>query len=200
MGDALKRVVSRAISDAAFRRQLQTNPKSALKEFDLSSAEIAALTSGDVTKLTSLGIDQRMSRMLQVEIGAVTQSWAGDLGSTPHSIVDQAAGAGGLGALESVSPDPGVSGQAVESVAGETAGADPSRLQGDLGTAGTGELERLGDDPSSSSGLWTSDDPYGTSSIDRIDGAQATHGPDATSIEGDQLPDGTSGADTPHTL
>ena len=32
MGDALKRVVSRAISDAAFRRHLQTNPKAALKE------------------------------------------------------------------------------------------------------------------------------------------------------------------------
>lgn len=67
MSDALKRVVSRAISDAAFRRQLQVNPKGALKEFDLTAAEVAALTSGDATKLTALGIDQRMSRMLQID-------------------------------------------------------------------------------------------------------------------------------------
>src|SRR5688572_608797 len=72
MGDALTRVVSRAISDAAFRRQLQMNPEGTLKEFDLSAAEIAALTSRDATKLTALGVDQRMSRMLTVGDEAFT--------------------------------------------------------------------------------------------------------------------------------
>ncbi len=67
MGDVLNRVVSRAISDAAFRRELQTDPKSALKEFDLSAAEISAITSGDPSKLTALGVDQRMSRMVTLD-------------------------------------------------------------------------------------------------------------------------------------
>src|SRR6185437_15196613 len=62
MSKNLERVIQRAISDAAFRRQLQSNPDAALRGFKLTDTEVAALRSGDAGKLTSLGIDQRMSK------------------------------------------------------------------------------------------------------------------------------------------
>src|SRR5438874_2315885 len=62
MSKNLERVIQRAISDAAFRRQLQSNPEAALRGFKLTDSEVAALRSGDASKLTSLGIDQRMSK------------------------------------------------------------------------------------------------------------------------------------------
>jgi hypothetical protein len=58
----LGQVVKRAISDAAFRRQLQSDPEGALKGFDLTSDERAALRSGDASKLSGFGVDQRMSK------------------------------------------------------------------------------------------------------------------------------------------
>ena len=58
----LEKVIQRAISDAAFRRQLQSNPAAALSGFKLTDDEVAALRSGDAGKLMSLGIDQRMSK------------------------------------------------------------------------------------------------------------------------------------------
>lgn len=62
MSKNLERVIQRAISDAAFRRQLQSNPEAALRGLNLTAGEVAALRSGDAGKLTSLGIDQRMSK------------------------------------------------------------------------------------------------------------------------------------------
>src|SRR5438876_8749863 len=56
-------VVQRAISDAAFRSQLRSDPAKALRGFNLSPEETRALTSGDATKLVALGIDQRMSKV-----------------------------------------------------------------------------------------------------------------------------------------
>ena len=58
----VNQVVQRAIGDAAFRRQLQRDPQNALSGFDLSDDERAAITSGDPTRLTALGVDQRMSK------------------------------------------------------------------------------------------------------------------------------------------
>src|SRR3989454_6202290 len=63
MSNNLEKVIQRAISDAAFRRQLQSNPEAALRGFKLTSEELAALRSGDAGRLTSLGIDQRMSKV-----------------------------------------------------------------------------------------------------------------------------------------
>src|SRR5512138_1585710 len=60
--EALAKLVQRAISDAAFRRQLSTDPSGALRGFDLSSDEAAAIRSADAGKLSALGIDQRMSK------------------------------------------------------------------------------------------------------------------------------------------
>src|SRR6266852_1539010 len=58
----LGKVIQRAISDAAFRGQLQTNPGAALRGFDLTADETEALRSGDPGRLTALGIDQRISK------------------------------------------------------------------------------------------------------------------------------------------
>ena len=58
----LGQVVQRAISDAAFRNRLRTDPGGALSGFDLTPAERAAIQSGDAAKLASFGVDQRMSK------------------------------------------------------------------------------------------------------------------------------------------
>ena len=55
-------VIQRAISDGAFRRQLQSDPTAALRGFDLTSDEVAAIRGGDPTKLSALGVDQRLSK------------------------------------------------------------------------------------------------------------------------------------------
>ncbi len=195
MGDALKRVVSRAISDAAFRRQLQTNPKGALEEFDLSAAETAALTSADPTKLAGLGIDQRMSRMFAAPFesagmpsrfeteyvgGARAVVDAGSGGPTVESVDPTAAGGGGLESLD----------------AGTTAGGMPRISDFGDGTAQGDELERLVGDPSAGTGVWSTDDPYGTAQLDRIDGA--TGGQDLEANANlDDAPQGETGAGTP---
>lgn len=60
--EAITKVVQRAISDAGFRRQLTTDPTGALRGFDLSADETAALRAGDAGRLSALGVDQRMSK------------------------------------------------------------------------------------------------------------------------------------------
>ncbi|HUG56482.1 MAG TPA: Os1348 family NHLP clan protein [Candidatus Limnocylindrales bacterium] len=78
---ALADVVKRAIGDAAFRRQLQKDPDGALKGFNLSADETAAVRSGDPAKLMSLGIDQRMSKAFALDVTAGAAStpsrWGG---------------------------------------------------------------------------------------------------------------------------
>ena len=59
-------VIQRAISDGAFRRQLQSDPAAALRGFNLTADEVAAIRSGDSSKLMSLGVDQRMSKAFSV--------------------------------------------------------------------------------------------------------------------------------------
>ena len=77
----LGQVVKRAISDAAFRRQLQTDPEGALKGFDLTSEERAALRSGDAAKLSGFGIDQRMSKAFAMGEGASAVTARGSIGT-----------------------------------------------------------------------------------------------------------------------
>ena len=43
MSKNLETVIQRAISDAAFRRQLQANPEAALRGFKLTADEVASL-------------------------------------------------------------------------------------------------------------------------------------------------------------
>ena len=75
-------VIQRAISDGAFRRQLQSDPAAALRGFNLTPDEIAAIRSGDSGKLMSLGVDQRMSKMFQVSgtgLGGAARMTTSDL-------------------------------------------------------------------------------------------------------------------------
>ena len=58
----LKEIVRRAVSDAAFRGQLRSDPAKALAGIGLTAQERSALTAGDPTQLTALGVDQRMSK------------------------------------------------------------------------------------------------------------------------------------------
>ena len=49
--EALTKVVQRSINDMTFRRQLATDATGALREYDLNPEELAALRSGDATRL-----------------------------------------------------------------------------------------------------------------------------------------------------
>jgi hypothetical protein len=93
--EALAKVVQRAISDAGFRRQLNSDPAGALRGFDLSSDEVSALRTGDAGRLSTLGIDQRMSKSFALAgaAAATRMSQADLVGGTP-AMVDDASGAG----------------------------------------------------------------------------------------------------------
>ncbi len=63
MSAKLTTIIERLSSDAKFREQLQSNPGAALKGYDLSTEERAALMSGDAGRLESLGVDARVSKL-----------------------------------------------------------------------------------------------------------------------------------------
>ena len=91
-------VIQRAISDGAFRRQLQSDPAAALRGFNLSPDEIAAVRSGDSCKLMSLGVDQRMSKAFTLSATgsqATRSALSGDIsGNTSNTVVgDNTSGA-----------------------------------------------------------------------------------------------------------
>ncbi len=67
--EALTKVVQRAISDAAFRRQLSSDASGALRGYDLTADEIGAMRSRDAAKLTAFGVDVRMSKVFTLDPG-----------------------------------------------------------------------------------------------------------------------------------
>jgi len=83
-------VIQRAISDGAFRRQLQSDPAAALRGFNLTPNEIAAIRSGDASKLMSLGVDQRVSKAFTVGNLSGTRAAISDMGTgtTSNGIID----------------------------------------------------------------------------------------------------------------
>src|SRR2546428_9110279 len=100
--ETLTKVVQRAISDGAFRRQLANDPATALRGFDLTPNETAAIRSGDSGRLSALGVDVRMSKAfplagggspahaptpadISTRSGALTPGWggSGSPGRTP---------------------------------------------------------------------------------------------------------------------
>ena len=93
--EALAKVVQRAISDAGFRRQLSSDPAGALRGFDLTSDEMSALRTGDAGRLTTLGIDQRMSKAFTLG-GAVaaTRMAQSDLSAAGSAAIDDGGSAG----------------------------------------------------------------------------------------------------------
>ena len=94
--EALAKVIQRSISDAAFRRQLATDPTGALRGYELSGDETAAIRSGDSRRLTALGVEQRMSK-----------AFALGTESTVSSTVTSDLGAGWNGALTGGDSAPG---------------------------------------------------------------------------------------------
>ncbi len=67
--EALTKVVQRAISDAAFRRQLASDASGALRGYDLTADEIGAMRTRDAAKLTAFGVDVRMSKVFALDPG-----------------------------------------------------------------------------------------------------------------------------------
>lgn len=97
--DGLTRVVQRAISDGAFRRQLSTDPTGALRGFDLTAGEVSAIRSGDAARLASLGIDQRMSKVFTLGGGATdaTRVAGTDLAGNARTVVGMGGETGATG-------------------------------------------------------------------------------------------------------
>ncbi|HEU5286863.1 MAG TPA: Os1348 family NHLP clan protein [Candidatus Limnocylindria bacterium] len=105
--DALAKVIQRSISDGAFRRQLATDPTGALRGYDLSGDEFAAIKSGDSTRLTALGVEQRMSKAFTMSGDAsgadsVSKAVTSDLGASWHGALTPTEGTTGNDALTPV--------------------------------------------------------------------------------------------------
>ena len=162
----LEKVIQRAISDAAFRRQLQSNPAAALRGFKLTDDEVAALRSGDAGKLMSLGIDQRMSKAFDLG-GTMSMNAASRAGTTELSVGglaitdDAPRAATGIdsGALNTsnAAVDPGVIGDPRQ-ISDNAAAAAAGRV-GSLGTGGESVRSSVRDvEPANVGGTQVTDD------------------------------------------
>lgn len=60
--EALTSAVERASRDTAFRSLLEQQPDIALRDYELTDDERAALLSGDSAHLESLGVDARITK------------------------------------------------------------------------------------------------------------------------------------------
>jgi len=101
--EALAKVVQRAISDAGFRRQLNSDPAGALRGFDLNADELSALRTGNAGRLSSLGIDQRMSKAFVIGGAATaTRMSQSDLGAGNPTAFDD----GSVGGRTIIPNDP----------------------------------------------------------------------------------------------
>jgi hypothetical protein len=99
----VSQVIQRAIGDAAFRRQLQGDPNKALAGFDLTADERSAITSGDPGRLTTHGVDQRMSKAFNLSgISAASKSAVSpDLtGAGASAFIDEGTGSRTTSAIE----------------------------------------------------------------------------------------------------
>ncbi|HEV8669372.1 MAG TPA: Os1348 family NHLP clan protein [Candidatus Limnocylindria bacterium] len=147
--EALAKVVQRAISDAAFRRQLNSDPAGALRGFDLSADEASAIRTGDAGRLSTLGVDQRMSKSFALGGLASTRMAASDLtpGGGP-ALVDDLSGSGGRTIIPA---DPTRPGGSDDIDGGGTTGTstvhagDDYKFAGKVAPESTGTV-RVGDD------------------------------------------------------
>jgi hypothetical protein len=58
----LEQVIQRAMDDQSFKEQIKSDPETALRSYDLTAEEQAALTAGDDTKLMELGVQEKLSK------------------------------------------------------------------------------------------------------------------------------------------
>ncbi|MGH2500173.1 MAG: Os1348 family NHLP clan protein [Candidatus Limnocylindria bacterium] len=130
----LGQIVQRAISDAAFRRQLQTDPGAALRGFDLTADERSALLSGDPAKLSALGVDQRMSKAFSLfgDTSGTASRFSGiDVASGGTVLADESVGGLQSGLASSVTDDRAA---LIDGGSGLSSAVDP----GVEGTGGSG--------------------------------------------------------------
>ena len=177
-------VIQRAISDGAFRRQLQSDPAAALRGFNLSPDEIAAVRSGDSSKLMSLGVDQRMSKAFSISgtgsSAATRGSMSGDIsGSTSNTL----AGDNTAGAREGLANDPTSGARATVSAGQSGQTQDMPRAMADSdNTTGAREAYTTGDQSGARAGVTT---PQG-------DAYRAVNDPDNTGGTRETVSDPTS--------
>src|SRR6266542_4096565 len=143
--------IQRANSDGAFRRQLQSDPAAALRGFNLSPDEVAAIRSGDSGKLVSLGVDQRMSKAFTVGGGflGATRSTTSDLGAGATS--STIATDGTAGTREGIVGDPSAGTRAIHDDApadlrsaattGDLSGTQSVNDVAPFGSTGTSAIE-----------------------------------------------------------
>ena len=166
-------VIQRAISDGAFRRQLQSDPTSALRGFDLTSDEVAAIRGGDPTKLSSLGVDQRLSKTFALgdALGSVSRSsTVSDLNTSGSTTLPDGGAAGGQNALSDVGR---TDGQALISDGGSDGVAHDAARFGNADGASDGIIG----DPTNSRALHD-DAPADTGTListGAADGSRAVH-------------------------
>src|SRR5207249_4640242 len=145
--EALAKVVQRAISDAAFRRQLNSDPTGALRGFDLSADEASALRTGDAGRLSSLGVDQRMSKSFALGGLASTRTAGTDLTVGGPALVDDLSGAGSRTVIPADPTRPGGSDDIDGAMAGTSTvrTGDDWKFAGRVAPEGTSTV-RTGDD------------------------------------------------------
>ena len=124
-------VIQRAISDGAFRRQLQSDPAAALRGFNLSPDEIAAVRSGDSSKLMSLGVDQRMSKAFTLGAQGSQATRAAMTGDVSGSTTNVLAGGDTASTRDSIVGDPNSGARAATTDGDNTTGARSAMTDGD---------------------------------------------------------------------
>ncbi len=200
---SVNQVIQRAISDAAFRRQLQRDPSSALVGLDLSADERAAITSGAPIRLTALGVDQRMSKAFGLGgLSDVSKVVIGDTGSAGSAAFIDEASSAGTGAL--VTPEAGDGGSAVLSAddvatfhSGLTGTAGPSSsvIVGDPAAATSATVTTPGGPAGGSMDNIADEVPTFHSGLTGTDGASSSvlvGDPGAATSATDTTPDGTA--------
>lgn len=170
--EALAKVIQRSISDGGFRRQLATDPTGALRGYELTSDEAAALRSGDAGRLSALGVEQRMSK-------AFTLASDGATGSGVSFSVTSDLGASGTGAVTTggagTAGSSAMSGTDGAQATGAMSGTDGAQATGALTSAdgSTGSAALISGDASDTDPLIVSGANAGAQGVIPSDPAQA---------------------------
>ena len=208
----VQQVIQKAVSDAAFRRQLQREPAKALAGFDLTADERASVTGGDPARLTALGVDQRMSKAFALGAAAdastpVSNATIGDMGTagTAAFMDEGTAVSGTTGTQSGIIGDP-TSGASSVFAGDPTTGATGADIsndgpQLDAGVAGdpTSGATAVIPDPTTA-GVSAFDDVDTSGDMNSLDagftgGASGSLADDPSALTG-QLDDVSSGLDT----
>jgi hypothetical protein len=64
--EAFQKLLERVVSDDAFFARLESDREATLAEYDLTEDERQALRSGEAAKLSAVGLDERVSKLVRV--------------------------------------------------------------------------------------------------------------------------------------